>query len=183
MKEPRDIIKKILDYKKDGTVLDMGAGFGRNAIFLAQQGFQVTAVELNDKPLQNLQKNAEENKVTIKTIQSDIKDFKSSEKFDVVISTMVLHFLSRDEIVSTIQNMKALTNPNGLNVISAYTDKNINNLRPYMFKSGELKEFYEDWEVSFYEEIGYVAEEEDIKDCGPKERFVVELIAINKKTA
>lgn len=177
MKEPRDIVKKILEYKKSGTALDLGAGFGRNSIFLSQNGFKVTAVELHSKPLENLIKNSKENNVTIEIVQEDIRNYKPSKQFDVVISNMVLHFLSREEILSCIQIMKDAANNGGLNVISVYTDKNLINLRSYLFKTNELKDMYGDWKILDYDESSYVAETEDVKDGGPKERYVALLIA------
>ena len=40
---------------KPGKALDLGCGQGRNALFLAQQGFDVTAVDQNELALEILQ--------------------------------------------------------------------------------------------------------------------------------
>ena len=40
---------------KPGKALDLGCGQGRNALFLAQQGFDVTAVDQNELSLEILQ--------------------------------------------------------------------------------------------------------------------------------
>ena len=40
---------------KPGKALDLGCGQGRNALFLVQQGFDVTAVDQNELALEILQ--------------------------------------------------------------------------------------------------------------------------------
>ncbi|MFM8312701.1 MAG: SAM-dependent methyltransferase, partial [Deltaproteobacteria bacterium] len=44
--EPNDFLKENLRvFKPKGRILCLAEGEGRNAVFLAQQGFQVTAVD------------------------------------------------------------------------------------------------------------------------------------------
>jgi 2-polyprenyl-3-methyl-5-hydroxy-6-metoxy-1,4-benzoquinol methylase len=58
-----------------GKVLCMGAGEGRNAVYLAQQGYDVTALDISRVGLEKAQMLAHENKVTINVICTDIQDF------------------------------------------------------------------------------------------------------------
>ena len=51
---PTDLIRKITDILPNGTVLDLGAGDGRHALYLASQGFEVTAVDLSEAGLEKL---------------------------------------------------------------------------------------------------------------------------------
>jgi hypothetical protein len=37
--KPLNIVEDILQFKQQGSVIDLGAGEGRNALFLAQKGF------------------------------------------------------------------------------------------------------------------------------------------------
>ena len=51
------IHKYLEDMPKDAKILDVGAGTGRYSVALAEEGYDVTAVELNDIPLSYLLEN------------------------------------------------------------------------------------------------------------------------------
>ena len=55
--EPTQIVKSLLKYKKLGKVLDLGAGEGRNSIFLAEKGFDVTAIDISEIGINKLKNN------------------------------------------------------------------------------------------------------------------------------
>ncbi|MDY6830589.1 MAG: methyltransferase domain-containing protein [Thermodesulfobacteriota bacterium] len=49
--EPSDIVRRFYSLAKPGMALDIGAGTGRNSVFLAEQGFDVVAVDIAEKGL------------------------------------------------------------------------------------------------------------------------------------
>lgn len=63
--EPELFIKNNVHYLRKGTVLDIACGDGRNAIFLAKSGFEVTGVDFSDEAIKRLSKFSEENNVFI----------------------------------------------------------------------------------------------------------------------
>lgn len=174
--EPREIVYDILKYKSKGSVLDLGSDFGRHALFLASKGFQVTAVEKEDKHISTLKEKAEQLGVAIEIIKSDIVDFVPNKNYDIIIAAMVLHFLTKERASEVIEKMKKFTALNGINAIAVYTNKNPSGLRPYQFEMGELKNLYDGWELLRYEEFlsGTV---EIIKDGGPSRRYNGLLVA------
>ena len=58
-----------------GKVLSLAEGEGRNAVFLAQQGYQVTAVDSSRVGLQKAQQLAQAHGVKIETLHADLNDF------------------------------------------------------------------------------------------------------------
>lgn len=173
---PRKIVYDILKYTSAGTALDLGAGFGRHSLFLAFNGFMVTAVEKEQERLVRLVQQAKNLPSKIHTTHEDIVDFETTETFDVVVAAMVLHYLQEDEVDGVIKKMKRWTNEGGINVISSYTDKNPTGLRAYQLKTNELKECYADWEILQYEES--LADPLDAPtDGGPQRRWSAQIIA------
>lgn len=70
-----------------GRVLCLAEGEGRNAVFLAQQGFQVVAVDSSPVGLDKARKLARENGVEIETVVADLGDFRiEPDSWDAVIS-------------------------------------------------------------------------------------------------
>ncbi len=54
-KEPNDFLKQNISLiNRQGEVLCLAEGEGRNAVFLAQHGFKVTAVDLSEVGLEKL---------------------------------------------------------------------------------------------------------------------------------
>ena len=72
---PNDFLAQKLDYLPKGKVLCVADGEGRNSVFLAQQGYQVTAVDSSRVALQKAQKLAEMYQVEVDYIHADLADF------------------------------------------------------------------------------------------------------------
>lgn len=146
------LVKEILKYKKQGVVLDLGAGTGRDAIFLAEQGFSVTTVDNDEIHHAGLEKKISDQKLPIHQVLADVHDYQPTTYFDIIICNMVLHFFDPKEIKELITNMQSWTNVDGLNVLIAYNYKNKSGKRPYLFKHNELVNYYTKWEIISYEE-------------------------------
>jgi len=150
--KPAPVVEFLLKHKKSGTVLDLGTGEGRNALFLAKHGFNVTAVDISGEGIKKLERLALENKVRINTFVKDIRNFNFSENYDVILSFATLHFLEKEEIERVIKKIKEHTSYNGFNVITVFTEENPNKNFSYLFKRNELKKYYSDWEILGYKE-------------------------------
>lgn len=70
-----------------GKVLCLAEGEGRNAVFLAQQGYKVTAIDLSEVGLNKALKLASENGVHISTQVADLADYSFGEQqWDGIVS-------------------------------------------------------------------------------------------------
>jgi 2-polyprenyl-3-methyl-5-hydroxy-6-metoxy-1,4-benzoquinol methylase len=84
-KEPNPFLKKNIHLLPKGKALDIASGEGRNAVFLAQQGFEVDAVDISGKGLKKAQKLAREQGVKIKTFLVDLDQYQiEKERYDLI---------------------------------------------------------------------------------------------------
>lgn len=72
---------------KKGTVLDLGCGQGRDSIFFASLGHKVTAVDSSEVAIKQMMEKSQE----IKGVVADLFEFKSDDKFDIILFDMLLH--------------------------------------------------------------------------------------------
>lgn len=73
--EPNDFVREVADRLPPGRVLCLGEGQGRNAVFLAQRGHDVTAMDQSRVGLGRAEALAAERGVSITTIAADLAEF------------------------------------------------------------------------------------------------------------
>ena len=94
------------------SVLDLGAGEGRNAVFLAQQGFQVTALDYAEAGLEKARTLAEERGVSIETLNADLGSWTPDRQWEVIVCTFV--HLRLGERVRLFTAIQAALRPGGI---------------------------------------------------------------------
>lgn len=88
LKPPALFIKDNLNQLKDGSVLDLASGDGRNSIFLAKSDFKVTAIDFSDQALKRLENFSHMEKVEVKKKVVDVEnevELLALGKFDNII--------------------------------------------------------------------------------------------------
>ena len=103
-----------------GKVLSLAEGEGRNAVFLAKQGYAVTAVDSSLVGLNKARKLAQENGVTVEFIHADLADYDLGEnKWDGIVSIFCpLPSSLRKEVYKKVI---AALKPKGVFLLEAYT--------------------------------------------------------------
>lgn len=123
--EPNDFLRsEYLRIPKGGRVLCLAEGEGRNAVFLAKQGYSVTAVDQSAVGLQKAERLAEEKGVKISTKVANLADYKlGSEVWDGIVS-IAAHIppLVRKKIHSQV--VEALK-VDGVLILEAYTERHL----------------------------------------------------------
>ena len=71
---------------RSGPVLELGCGCGLASVLLARAGFEVTAVDLNQKAVANTLANATANKLQLEVLCSDWDEQLGDRQFDYVIT-------------------------------------------------------------------------------------------------
>jgi len=101
-------------------VLCLAEGEGRNAVYLAKQGYDIVAVDASSAGMQKAQRLALDNGVTIKTVVSDLAEFEiEPESYDAVVSIFChLPLELRQKIHAQV--VKSLR-PGGVFLLEAYT--------------------------------------------------------------
>jgi tellurite methyltransferase len=151
-------ILKHLPLEKPLSLLDIGCGEGRNAIFLARNGYQVSAFDLSAPGIDKMRQFGEQLNLSVLVFQADINSYRLQEDYDILFSTGTMHYMRpelRDEIIA---NYKTHTRHGGLNVYSIFIEKPFIPRAPdaeasaKLWKSGEILTYYHDWEILFFEE-------------------------------
>ncbi|WP_314681250.1 SAM-dependent methyltransferase TehB [uncultured Granulicatella sp.] len=139
-----------------GRVLDLGSGEGRNSLYLASLGYDVTSLDWNVPSLQKLQEVAAQEGLSLEVEPYDIEcaDIPGGQ-YDWIVSTVVLMFLHEEVIPDVIENMQSHTASGGYNLIVAAMSTEdapcpVN--FPFTFKEDELLNYYAGWEILKYNE-------------------------------
>jgi SAM-dependent methyltransferase len=96
---PKLLEKAVRERPTRGRALDLGCGAGTYAIWLAQQGFEVTGVDYLEPALELTRAGAKQAGVTVETVRADVLAYQPERPFDVVIDIGCLHHLDDRERV------------------------------------------------------------------------------------
>lgn len=139
--EPSLLLKLASDFfisKKGGTFLDIGAGQGRDSLYMAKQGFDVYALDKSEVACNQIEKIAKDKKINnLKIIRSDIQNYEiKSGLFDIISAINSLQFLERNESLKEVNYIQEALKKDGIAIISTFVDS-------HGFKSQELLELFQ----------------------------------------
>ncbi len=101
-----------------GKLLLPGEGEGRNAVYAAELGWQVTALDFSTAGREKALALAKTREVTIDYRLGDVRQFQTEERYDL-IGLIYLH-LSPEEIAPTYQRYAQLLQPGGQLLIELF---------------------------------------------------------------
>jgi SAM-dependent methyltransferase len=83
---PNKFLVEMVKGRKPGLALDVAMGQGRNALYLASQGWRVTGIDISDEGIRQAREAAAARKLTLEAINADADtwDF-GVEKWDLVV--------------------------------------------------------------------------------------------------
>ena len=152
-RKPVPLLVRNLGLLPKGRALDLAAGEGRHAVFLAQQGFQVDAVDISPVGLRKAEAFAKERGVEINTIVANLEEWDLGvERYEVVAN---FYYLQRD----LTEKIKRALKPGGIVIYETYTVKHLEipgaggpSERKYCLEMGELRKMFEDFEILHWSE-------------------------------
>ena len=95
-----------------GRALDLGAGEGINSIWLAEQGWQVTAVDFAPAAVAKIERAARQRDLPIQAQAADILTYQAEIEFDLVVICYI--HLPPEERAQLLMNAAASLAPNGI---------------------------------------------------------------------
>lgn len=135
------------------TAIDIGAGEGRDAVFFAEQGWNVYATDVSPNGLAKAEQLAETRGVTLQTIEADANDATLPEPVDVVYSAGAIQYIRPENRERQFEHFRSTTAPSGIHAMFAFVDHPDISTPPdwtkneYFYAQGELPEYYTEWEV------------------------------------
>ena len=152
--EPLPLVTKLASLlSPDCGVWDIGAGQGRNSIYLAKRGCHVRATEISQKAAELLAKRARDAGVTLDIVLVDALMDKPPSHYDAILCVHVLHHLNKKDAISVLLKMQRYTKKGGYNLITAFTQdgdffrQNSATTRFYPSSKMALEQLYPEWRV------------------------------------
>lgn len=136
-----------------------GCGEGKDAVFFARNGYDVSAFDVSDAGIEKTRSLAEKIGVHVNVFKADILDYSLDTHYDIIFSSGVLHYIKPEYRKDIFDNYKKFTNENGMHVLNVFVNKPFiappPEKEPTAFKwhSGELLTHYHDWLVKDSSEI------------------------------
>lgn len=154
MEAPSSFLRQILESDSweiaPGRALDVACGKGRNALYLAGRGFDVTAIDISAVALEKGRKQAEERSLSIDWQQADLEQLQfPAAGYDLIVN---INYLQR----SLIPQIKTALKTGGHVIFETYLIDQQASGHPknpeYLLAHNELRDRFRDFRVLCYRE-------------------------------
>ena len=151
-KDPSPLLVHTIESRKPGDALDLGMGEGRNAIFLAQQGWRVTGVDYSEVAVKMARDRAAKLGVPLQCIVQDLDTYDfGRERWDLIL-LFYMHAWFHTSLTNPPQRVLRALRPGGLLVMEGYAgDKD-------EFQTNELLRLFEALRIIHYQDVTEEAE-------------------------
>ncbi len=134
-----------------GAALDVAMGTGRNALFLASLGYEVTGIDVSGVAVARCRDEASRRGLSIEAVQADLESYELSQAaYDIVID---FYYLQRD----LAPRLEAALRPGGVLVFESFTTEQRRfgwgpQQEAFLLRPGELRSLFPGLEVLAYRE-------------------------------
>ncbi|WP_420629857.1 class I SAM-dependent methyltransferase [Candidatus Leptofilum sp.] len=146
------------DWEPKGSVLDVGCGQGRDALFLAELGYNVTGLDASQQGISQMLVAAKAKNLAINGIVANFFDYAFQQSYDAIVLNSILHFYKKDlkKELALLYTLTTRLNPGGLICLFVHKSKT---------KEQQLKQFFAknhpNWPILAAQHINYIYEEPD----------------------
>jgi cyclopropane fatty-acyl-phospholipid synthase-like methyltransferase len=186
--ELQEHISRFQQSKWEGKALDLGAGEGRDSIFLADSGFSVTAVDSSFSGMAKLAEYARQRALNIRTITSPVLDFDiAADTWNLINAVTIIDHLDFDSGQILCERIYKGLKQGGLLFAEVFTVDDpacsgagliseTGSAIQYFFKPNELSSRFSNLKVIRYEEKFEID-----RSHGPVHHHAVAIILAEKK--
>lgn len=151
-RNPSALLTEWLNDRSPGKALDFASGTGRNALYLAEKGYDVTAVDISPSAVQLAEQAAREKGVSIKWVVADLDDYVIRERYDLIVISFF--YVNKNMVLSITNALKE----KGLllyenHMLSPSSTENEARKHRFHLKPGELKNLFNGLNILRYEEL------------------------------
>ena len=160
--KPSEMCLKIVSFMppdKPLKVLDIGCGEGKDSVFLARCGYDVSAFDISNAGVEKTKRLADKANVNINVFQANLLDYRLDCNYDILYSSGVLHYIKPELCNEIIRNYQMHTNKNGLNALNVFVEKPFIAPSPEkeeqssLWISGQLLTLYSNWLIEGFSEV------------------------------
>ena len=170
---PNALLMSAVENRKPGRALDVGMGQGRNAVFLAIRGWDVTGFDVSDEGLVIARKNAAAAGVKLHAVQtSEAKFDYGTAQWDLIVIAYEPFPVADPRYIVRLSNA---LRPGGLLVVESFaSDRSAAMRKPVDIDPAELLRAVESFRVLHFEDV------EAVPDWDPAKTRLARLIAQKK---
>lgn len=121
--EPNQFVAQYLADRTTGSAIDLGAGEGRNAVWLASRGWDVTAVDFSAVGLAKARTMAMEAEVELATVAEHVDRFNPTMRVDLVLLSYLQ--IPDDHQTSVLRRAAGWLQPGGIVFVVAHDKSNV----------------------------------------------------------
>ncbi|RZN63358.1 bifunctional 2-polyprenyl-6-hydroxyphenol methylase/3-demethylubiquinol 3-O-methyltransferase UbiG [Methanonatronarchaeum sp. AMET6-2] len=156
-----------------GKALDIGCGAGRNSIYLAENGFDVTGIDISSEALKIARERAEKKQVEVDWVHGDYRNYRTDPETYNLINISYLYIDDLNEIKDLVKSLKTDGYLMWEHHIKTDVDIDIGPDEEFRYERGELLKLLENLLVIEYNEV--------IEETIQGKRAIVKTIAKKNK--
>jgi 2-polyprenyl-3-methyl-5-hydroxy-6-metoxy-1,4-benzoquinol methylase len=149
--QPNALLVSTVEGRKPGRALDVGMGQGRNSVFLALKGWEVTGFDISDEGIAVARKNAERAGVKLNAVRETDEEFDyGSDQWDLIV-----FMYEPFPVTSTayVERLRKSMKSGGLIVIESYGAEASTPNRPTTaIDPGQLLAAFKDFRLLHFED-------------------------------
>lgn len=123
---PRRVLVELVEkgLVKKGKALDICCGVGTNTVYLAQNGFEVTGIDISSKALEYAKEKAEQAKVNIRFMVRNFLELPfEDEEFDFAFDMGCFHHVKPDDRSTFIKGVNRVLKRDGSYLMVCFSDR------------------------------------------------------------
>jgi SAM-dependent methyltransferase len=120
--------------------IEMGCGSGTNAVWLAKQGFEVTAVDLSPLAISRARERAAAEGAQVQFLCTDVLNLPELGSYDFVFDRGCYHVVRRIDVQSYQRTLRQVTHPGTVGLVLAGNAKEPHEPGPPVVEEREIRE-------------------------------------------